>query len=95
MSTRPVIRSVEALAPYLLKISWRAGIHAGKTITIDFANQVMRLDMMAPYRSQSGWQRVHIIDNGKAIAWDCDGLSDTPASVLERLCTHQAQPAAA
>ena len=82
----PLIRSVEVLNLYRVRIEWQDG----RTSEVDLAPHVLRYALYRPLRENFGaFERVELIDDGVSIAWpafDLDISADAIAA-LERTQT--------
>jgi hypothetical protein len=84
-SPLPRIASVEVVDHLVVRVTWRDGIRAERTDVVDLAPMIRSLKFYKPLRENRDlFRTVHLIENGRAIAWQDDEI-DMPAVSLEQL----------
>jgi hypothetical protein len=69
----------------VLRVTWCAGIRDGRTDTVELSPLVNVLKFYRPIRNNDLFRTVHLIEDGRAIAWGYDDKIDMPAASLEQL----------
>jgi hypothetical protein len=81
----PRISAIEVVDHLVLRVTWCAGIRNGRTDTVELSPLVNVLKFYRPIRDKSFFRIVHLIEDGRAIAWGDDDKIDMPAASLEQL----------
>jgi len=81
----PQLSSIEVIDHLAVRVTWRAGIRAPRTETIDLSPLINSLKLYRPLRTDHElFRTAHLIENGRIVAWG-NGEIDMPVESLEEL----------
>ncbi len=82
----PELASVRPAGKLAVKVTWSKGPRAGRTETVDLAPLVLSFKLYKALRNdRSLFKSVHLVEDGRAIAWGDDEAIDMAATSIERL----------
>jgi hypothetical protein len=82
----PKLASVHPAGKLTIKVTWSKGPRARRTETVDLSPLVRSFKFYRPLRNNhSLFKTVHLIEDGRAIAWGDDDDIDMAATSIERL----------
>ena len=83
----PVLSSVEAVRPFVVRVTWGEGLRAGKTEMVDLGPVIEAYKFYRPLRVTEGlFGDIQLRDGGLTIGWgDVDAELEIPTTNVERL----------
>ena len=82
----PQIERIEPVEHLILRVTWSAGIRARRTDLIDLSPLINSLKFYRPLREDRVlFRAVHLIENGRILAWGDDDNIDMGADSVEQL----------
>jgi len=82
----PQISNLEVPRHLVLRVTWSGGIRAGRTDVVDLAPVINSLKLYRPLREDRLlFRSVHLIEDGRILAWGDDDRIDMPADAVEEL----------
>ncbi len=89
----PKIARVEALDDLVIRVEWSAGIRVGRTDVVDLSPMINTLKLYRPIRdNQSLFRTIHLIENGRIVAWGDSDQIDMAADSVEELAEETMAP---
>jgi hypothetical protein len=89
----PKIARVEAKDHLVVRVEWAAGIRAGRSDVVDLSPMINTLKFYRPLRENKKlFRTVHLIEDGRILAWDDDGQIDMAADSVEELAEEMMTP---
>jgi hypothetical protein len=82
----PSIARVQAVEHLTIRVEWSAGIRHGRTDEIDLSPMINVLKLYRPLReNRKLFRTVHLIEDGRVLAWGDDDEIDMAADSVEEL----------
>jgi hypothetical protein len=89
----PKIFEVSVVDHLVVRVIWSAGIRAGRTDVVDLSPMVNLLKHYRPLRSDRElFRTVHLIEDGRILAWGDSGEIDMAADSVEELAEEMMTP---
>jgi len=83
---RPKISAVTAVGRLSIRVTWSAGLRAGRTDVVDLSPMIDSLRHYRPLRNNPIlFQTVHLIEGGRVLAWGDDDAIDMASDSVEEL----------
>jgi hypothetical protein len=84
----PQIGSVEADSEFWIRVTWLGNVNTSLPTMIDLAPIILKYNFYRPLRDNAElFRTVHILNEGKAIAWGANDELDMPATTIEHLAS--------
>ena len=82
----PKISTLEVVDHLVIRVTWSSGLRAGRTDTVDLSPMINVLRLYGPLReNRSLFRTVHLIEDGRVLAWGEDDQIDMAADSVEEL----------
>jgi hypothetical protein len=89
----PKIARVEAKHHLNVRVEWAAGIRAGRNDVVDLSPMINTLKFYRPLRENKKlFRTVHLIEDGRVLAWGDDDQIDMAADSVEELAEEMMTP---
>jgi hypothetical protein len=88
----PKIARIEAADHLVVRAEWSAGFRAGRTDVVDLSPMINTLKLYRPLREdESLFRTVHLIEDGRVLAWGNDDQIVMAADNVEELAEEAAK----
>jgi hypothetical protein len=82
----PKLAAVEVVRHLVVRVTWAEGIRSTRVETVDLSPLINSLKFYRPLREdETLFNSVHLIEDGKILAWGEDDEIDMPADSVEQL----------
>jgi hypothetical protein len=89
----PKIARVEVVDHLVIRVAWSAGIRANRTDLVDLSPMINTLKHYRPLRDNKAlFRTVHLIEDGRILAWGDDDQIDMAADSIEELAEESMTP---
>src|SRR5450631_3625808 len=89
----PKITRVDAVDHLVVRVVWSAGIRANRTDVVDLSPMINTLKHYRPIRDNKAlFRTVHLIENGRILAWGDDDHIDMAVDSVEELAEESMTP---
>lgn len=89
----PKITKVEVEEHHVVRVTWSAGIRANRTDVVDLSPMINSLRHYRPLReNRLLFRTVHLIEDGRILAWGDDDQIDMAADSVEELAEETMSP---
>jgi hypothetical protein len=89
----PSIARLQVVDHLIVRVEWSAGIRRGRTDMVDLSPMICTLKVYRPLReNEKLFRTVHLIEDGRVLAWGDDDEIDMAADSVEELAEETMTP---